>query len=86
MKVHYAAQYAAEGGPGADLPQVEYNLLADETTGAMGIAFDHARRLWVLTNPVGQVFAESENPGDLAEWMAEFIESLGRMYEQGELV
>lgn len=82
---HYPAQFAAEGGHGADLPRTSYPLLGDLCTGAMGIAFDQSRAVWVITDADGQVFAEAVNPGDLVEWMSEYIERLGDMHDRGEL-
>lgn len=84
-KIHYAAQYVAEGGPGAELPHTAYPLLGDLCTGAIGIAFDHSDGLWKATDADGQVFAEAANPAELAPWMAELLASMGRMHERGEL-
>lgn len=83
--VHYAAQFAAEGGPGATLPRTSRPLLADITSGAIGIAFDHTRLVWVVTDADGQVFAEATNPGHLAAWFEEYLDALGAMHQRGEI-
>lgn len=84
---YYAARFAAEGGPGpsADMPVLGYAALADETTGAIGLAFAHERNTWVVVDSQGQVFAEATDPGALAGWLNDYAATLGRMHRAGEL-
>lgn len=72
--IHYRADFAAGGGPGTTLPTVPVATLQDCTSGAMTLAFVGDR--WVIADTEGNVYAESSNVGDLAEWMAEYMESL----------
>ncbi|QGJ95679.1 hypothetical protein SEA_BROWNIE5_78 [Mycobacterium phage Brownie5] len=82
--IHLAATYAAEGGgPAAVLPEIDPAQLSNPDTAAMALLFNG--EVWLIADANGQVYAEATNPADLAGWLTEYTQSLGRMHERGEL-
>lgn len=83
LTIHYPARWAAEGGPGVSLPNIDPTTLIDDTSGAMALVFHDD--VWKIVDSQGAVHAEAKNPGKLATWLSEYAKALGGMYERGEL-
>jgi hypothetical protein len=83
--IHYWARLAAEGGPGFSGPTIDPDTLTDGVSGTIAVVYDDNDADWKVTDSQGNVYASSENPGDLASWMAEYVSTLGAMHERGEL-
>ncbi|UJQ86606.1 hypothetical protein SEA_PENGUINLOVER67_84 [Mycobacterium phage PenguinLover67] len=89
MFSHYSPVYAAEGGPGVSLPTIPEALISDECANVMSIVLasrdKEGKARWVLADSQGQVYAEAENPAELGDWLADYLDTLGRMSDRGEL-
>lgn len=83
--IHYEAGFAAGGGPGVELPKVDPVILTDETAAVMALAYSWELSAWVIVDSQGSVYAQAENPAELADWLMDYAAELGDMHERGEL-
>lgn len=76
MITHMHAYFAATGGPGTVLPRIDTVALTDETAAPMTVLYHHTDKRWKMVDSQGNVYAEADKPGELADWMGEYLESL----------
>ena len=85
LTVHYAAKWAAEGGPCPSGPNLVtlYGVpvgdqLCDDTSGGIAVAWVSPGKWCVVACHTGDVYAEADTPDELAGWMAEYLAAMGR--------
>jgi hypothetical protein len=67
------------------LPRIDSRRITADTAAAVALMFDELTDKWMVVSGNGDVYAEANDPGDLADRLSDYAVTLGDVHKQGEL-
>jgi hypothetical protein len=84
-RVYYFPEFAAGGGPPPSGPVRSPHTFMEDTAAGVALVYLADENLWAVMSSNGDTYAEAQDPGELTDWLSEYVATLGEMYAAGEL-